>query len=203
MKSSLQKTVEYYNSNSEKWANKSANPFAREKEFRKFVSLLPKKADVLDIGCAQGTHVPLFLGIGKDLNYSGFDISNKLLKIARRRYPQLSFHQGNIINANTFPKKKFDGFWAVAVLMHMEKELWPLMLDNIEKHMKSGAIGFFTLPHSRPSLATEKDQRHFSFFTKGELDNIIKKRNWMVLNSGVTHGKTAPVDWSWYMVKLS
>ncbi len=52
----------------------------------------------------------MFLGIGRKVTYNGIDNSESFLKIARRRYPQLSFEYGDIANNTTLPKKKFDGF---------------------------------------------------------------------------------------------
>ena len=69
-------------------------------QFRKFIKFFKKNDSILDIGCANAIHVPLFLGIGRKLKYEGIDTSYKFLKMARSRYPQLSFRYGDISNKN-------------------------------------------------------------------------------------------------------
>lgn len=64
-------TKEYYNKNAEKWAEKKFHSFYHEKEFRMFCSYFNTGDRILDIGCANGIHVPLFLGIGRDIKYEG------------------------------------------------------------------------------------------------------------------------------------
>lgn len=90
--------TEYYDKNAEWWASKKTNSFFHEEGFRKFHALLKDGDTVLDIGCAYGIHVPLFLGIGRNLKYEGFDISEKMIKIARSHYPQLQFSIADILS---------------------------------------------------------------------------------------------------------
>ncbi len=86
----------YYDKHAESWTLRKSDSFFQEIPFRKFEKYLKKGDSVLDIGCAGGIHVPLFLGIGRKLKYAGIDISKSMIKIAKSRYPQLSFIVGDI-----------------------------------------------------------------------------------------------------------
>ncbi len=163
---------------------------------------LPAGASVLDIGAASGIHVPLFLGMGRMLKYFGIDISRNFLKIAKRRYPQMRFAYGDILDAETLPKKKFDAFWAAAVLQHIPLAQWPEALSNIERHMTRGAIGYLTVPEERPSPASEKDRRYFELFDDKKFRAVLVPRKWRILKAGARKGKTGGVVWRWYIVKL-
>lgn len=196
-------TKEYYEKNYQKWTDKKTNSFYHEQAFVKFVALLKDKDKVLDIGCAWGIHVPLFLGIGRKLKYEGIDIANSFLKIARRRYPQLTFYQGDIADGKTLPKKKYDGFWAGSVLMHVPFEKWDQMFKNIENHTKSGAIGYFSLPTEHPSgESLETDTRHFTLLSGEEQQKVIKARGWKILKKGTMDGFSKESIWKWYIVCL-
>jgi trans-aconitate methyltransferase len=140
------------------------------------------------------------LGIGRNLKYEGVDISTSFLKMAQARYPQLSFKETDVLDEKSFPKKKYDGFWAAAVLMHISEEHWPLMLKNIEKHMKPGAIGYITVPQER-FANSDSDPRHFEIFDKARFKNLIGTRKWTVLKSGYK-GSTSTNDWLWFLVQL-
>lgn len=193
--------TEYYNKYAERWSAVKTNSFYHEKGFRKFISYLKDDDSVIDIGCAYGIHVPLFLGIGRHLKYEGFDISEKMIELAKSRYPQLNFFIGDILDKTTLPSEKFAGFWAGAVLMHIPKEEWGDMMTNIEMLTMKNGIGYFTLPQGRPNEASEEDQRHFSIFEREELDKIFKDRNWQIIETGEFPFDTRSI-WNWYLVRL-
>lgn len=196
-------TKSYYERKAESLSALKTNSFYHEKPFVLFASLLPKNARVLDIGCAGGIHVPLFLGIGRHLKYQGLDITRAFLNIARRRYPHLTFHEGDISDRTTVPKKKFNGFFAAAVLMHIPFEKWPEMFANIETITKPGAIGYVSLPVEHPSEAgTKDDQRHFTLLTPREQTEYFKSRNWKILKRGTADGFSKKGIWRWYVVQL-
>ncbi|MEX2341213.1 MAG: class I SAM-dependent methyltransferase [Candidatus Paceibacterota bacterium] len=196
-------TKEYYEKNYQMWSEKKTNSFHHEKTFSLFNSLLKDKASVIDIGCAWGIHVPLFLGIGRKLRYEGMDIANSFLKIACRRYPQLTFYQADISDAKTLPNKKYDGFWAGAILMHVPLKDWEQMFQNIEKLTKKGAIGYLSLPTEHPSGdKVNTDPRHFTLLTEKEQKQIIKDRGWKIIKKGTMDGFTQKGIWKWYIVCL-
>lgn len=196
-------THEYYDKNASIWTSRKTDSFYHENQFTKFASKLSAGSKVLDIGCAGGVHIPLFLGIGRNLKYTGIDVSKSFLKIASRRYPQLPFLLGNIGDATTLPKKKYDGFLAVAVLMHIPREDWPELFNNIEKLMKPKAIGYISLPTEHPSgERKESDPRHFTLLSKEEQKEFLKERKWKILHSGECDGFTVKNAWQWYIVQL-
>lgn len=196
-------TKEYYEKNSELWTEKKTNSFHHEKAFTIFNSLLKDRASVIDIGCSWGIHVPLFLGIGRKLCYEGMDIAQSFLKIARRRYPQLTFYQADISDSKTLPNKKYDAFWAGAILMHIPLEYWGQMFKNISKLSKKGAIGYFSLPTEHPSGdSANTDPRHFTLLTEKEQIQIIKNQGWKIIKKGTMDGFTKSGIWKWYFVRL-
>ena len=196
-------TKKYYDKNAHLWYERKTNSFHHQKSFAFFAAQLPKNTTVLDIGCAAGIHVPLFLGIGRHLKYTGIDISNSFLKVARARYPQLTFLQADILDETSLPPKKFGAFWAGAVLMHIPYEDWEHMFTNIEQHMKPAALGFITLPMTHPSgERAHEDPRHFTILTAKEQRQEIQKRGWSIIKSGTIDGTNVKAVWKWYIVTL-
>ncbi|HUC31095.1 MAG TPA: class I SAM-dependent methyltransferase [Candidatus Paceibacterota bacterium] len=202
MKNPQKLTTAYYDENAEWWASRKNNSFIHESQFRKFTRYLKKGDSVLDIGCAYGIHVPLFLGIGRTLKYEGLDVSSSMLRLAKSRYPQLIFKRADIGDKKTLPKKKYDGFWAAAVLMHVPVEKWDDMFTNIERITKPHAIGYITIPKERPNPASKKDQRHFSLLSRTDFLKMISARGWKVLHSGEIDGSNAPKLWRWFILRI-
>lgn len=203
MSSEISNTKKYYDKFAEKWSMSKTFSFHHEKQFKKILSFWPEKGGVIDIGCADGIHLPLFLGMGHKLKYLGIDISKSFLKIAKSRYPQINFQQADISDKSTLPKLKFDGFWAGAVLMHVPFTKWDEMLSNIESITKKGAYGYISLPTEHPSIEiVSEDIRHFTTLPDIEQQNIIKKRGWKIKAKGIINGSSKKNIWHWYIVQL-
>jgi 2-polyprenyl-3-methyl-5-hydroxy-6-metoxy-1,4-benzoquinol methylase len=199
----VEATKKYYNQKFQNWTDRKTNSFHHEKPFTKLVTLWPQKGRIIDIGCAHGICVPMFLGIGQKLEYYGIDISTAFIKVAMRRYPQLPFALGNIADKQTLPKKKFDGFWAAAVLMHVPFSKWDEMFTNVESLCKPASYGYISLPIAHPSKTpSEGDIRHFTILTEDEQRTYIKSRGWKIKHSGVLDGFTTESVWRWYIVQL-
>jgi len=196
-------TKRYYEDFAAQWASRKTNSFHHQSQFEQFAALLPESARVLDIGCAAGIHVPLFLGIGRHLQYVGIDISTTFLDLARSRYPQLAFQYGDIMDPPSLPDGPFAGFWAGAVLMHIPLEDWPMMFTHIETLMDANAIGYLTLPVSHPSgNAAKDDPRQFTLLSEAEQRARLSSRAWEILDSGTIDGFTTEAVWRWYIVSL-
>jgi SAM-dependent methyltransferase len=199
----ITRTKAYYEKYAEIWTKTHADSFHDEKEFRYLKNLIGPKSSVVDIGCAAGVLVPLFLGIGKGLRYHGFDIAQKFIAIATRRYPQLPFSYGNITDQSTLPKMKFDAFIARSVLMHLPLSRWNNAFENIEKITKMGAYGYVVLPTNRPPSQTpDSDTRHFTLLSEKEQSKFFKDRNWNIVKKFKHATGPHKANWIGYIVKL-
>ncbi|MFN3188462.1 MAG: class I SAM-dependent methyltransferase [Candidatus Paceibacteria bacterium] len=196
-------TKKFYEKHGRKsWTERKTNSFYYEKEFTKLASLWPAKSKILDIGCAAGIHVPLFLGIGRHVKYEGTDISKQFLKDAQRRYPQLPFFEEDIATGGNIKSNQYGGFWAANVLMHIPFELWDAMFANLERIVKAGRYGFLTLPTAHPNPEDTTDTRHFTFLPADKQKKYLKERGWKIIKSGSTDGFTQKDIWRWYIVQL-
>ena len=191
---------DFYDKCVKRWIDSKVNSFWHERQFRKFIKYFKKGDCIIDLGCAHGIHVPLFLGLGRHLKYEGLDISTKMLAIARSRYPQLKFFKANLQKPKTLPKKKYSGFWAGAVLMHIPESDWPNLLASLQGLIKPGGIGYLTLPRRRPAPESKKDRRFFSYWTPVKAKTFFKRRSWKVLNWGEMPKREA--GWFWTIVQL-
>lgn len=176
-------TIEWYNKNAQYYAKRIQN-LVNYEVLKKFVSKLKKANNyipkVLDAGCAAGRDSKIFKDLG--LEVVGLDISEGLLKIAKSKYPEITFIQGDFRNL-PFEKESFDGIWCSASLLHFEK------LSDVLKSLKE----FYRVLRSKGVLYVsvkkklgEKDSevvidslsnapRFFHWFTEGEVISLLKK----------------------------
>lgn len=194
---------DFYNKNARSWTDMKTNSFFHENEFKDFCNYFDNEDSIIDIGCASGIHVPLFLGIGRNLKYEGLDISESFIGIAKSRYPHLKFHLADILDELSLPKTIFDGFWAGAALMHIPDEDWTALLNNIEKLVKKGGVGYMSLPTKRPNPENENDKRIFSYWDKSKLNLLLEERGWKILKSSILEDSNRDENiWQGFIVKL-
>ena len=61
--------------------------------------------NILDVGSGTGNHVSLLSKIHK--NTTGLDISEKMIEVSKKNYPNCNFKQGDILNNNIFDFNSF------------------------------------------------------------------------------------------------
>jgi len=104
----------------DKW--KSRNPYYHKQIKRFYVSAIPKRKRILEIGCATGD---LLASLEPEYGL-GIDISEKMIEIARRKYPGLNFTVSDIkvLNVND----KFD-YIVLSNLLEYITDCWDFFFD--------------------------------------------------------------------------
>ncbi len=115
---------------------RNVNKFNRELE--KFLSLLPKEAHVLDVGCGAGIPTANFL-VKKGIKVTGIDLSDTMLRLARENVPNAEFIKKDINEIN-FDENIFDGVVSVYTLFHLPKKNHFLIFKKLYEILKPGGI---------------------------------------------------------------
>lgn len=72
--------------------------YAQEAAHLKQLIAAHKRSDgnaLLDIACGTGPHVPY---LRDDFAYEGLDLDHQMLALARQRFPDVAFHQGDMVD---------------------------------------------------------------------------------------------------------
>ena len=194
------KTTHVYNRIAERWMATKNNSFFHQPQFERWLRFFHPRDKILDIGCAGGVHVPLFLGLGRKLRYEGIDSSRAMLAIARRRYPQLTFHLGDISQGTVLPRQHYAGFWAAAVLMHIPPSQWPQLFTNLKRLVRPGGVGYITLPDRFPVV--DEAGRYFSRWTRKQVRAMLKAERCQLLADGDLGSRAPGHHWRWYLIRL-
>jgi ubiquinone/menaquinone biosynthesis C-methylase UbiE len=96
-----------------------------------------KSGSIMDIGCASGDFLTLFKN-KPQYSLHGFDYSNALIKLAKKKLPVANFNVENILSPKN--KKKFDYCVCLGVLNIFNDFKKPL--KNILKFVKKGGLLF-------------------------------------------------------------
>lgn len=159
------------------WAREHNNTEYWLEEFKTFSRMLPR-GKILDIGCGWGKDYALFRDAGYD--YTGLDFSGAFLAEMRERFSDAKCVQANM-RSIPFKENSFDGFWAAASLLHIEKKDIKEVLHGIRQIVRPDGIGFISLKEGEGERLVQEsrgnwsadDIRFFSFYHEFEFADIL------------------------------
>jgi SAM-dependent methyltransferase len=165
-----------------------------------FISFLPEKPLVLDLGCGPGHESKRLSKAGAIV--TGIDFSEKCIDIAKQRNPESDFMVGDIRSLNK-DIGIFDGIFACASLIHIPINEFSLVLKSINSILKkSGCLNIIVLDgigisekysnlefegkkynrvvylYSKDLIIDEAMQHGFSFVREGFLEEELKEYGW-------------------------
>ncbi|HOO71687.1 MAG TPA: class I SAM-dependent methyltransferase [Spirochaetota bacterium] len=165
-----------------------------------FMSFLPVKPLVLDLGCGPGHESMRLARAGATV--TGIDFSEECINIARMRCPECNFEIRDMRNLGD-DIGVFDGVFACASLIHISPSELSLVLKSISTVLKnSGYLDIILLDgkgtsekysnleinsvkynrtvylYDKGSIVSEAEKYGFSFVRDGYLDNELKESGW-------------------------
>jgi len=167
----LKKTKEDYNLIAEEFSKTREFPWQEMKFLAEYT--LPGER-VLDLGCGNGRLLEIFQD--KKIDYFGIDFSEKLIEIAKKRYPKAKFQLADALNL-PFPNNFFDKIYSIAVFHHIPSEEFRLkFLRETKRVLKSEGILILTVWNLWPTnLFQEKQLFYFWLIIKYTLLKIFGK----------------------------
>ena len=198
----MDKTIQTYDKIAENFSKSHFDPIFWKKEFGIFEKLVNGKK-VIDIGCGTGRDAILFTS--KNFDYLGTDASKGMLNVARKRVKRGKFKLMSFYDLD-FPENTFDGFWAVASILHVPKNKVNDVLKGVRRIIKPGGIGFVSIKEKRAleeGIIKEDKfggiERFFAFYTMDEFKGVLIKSGFEVLSNHVL--KEMDTNWLCYFVR--
>lgn len=169
----------YYEANAEKYAKQTCHADLSHL-YAAFLSLLPRNARILDVGCGGGRDLRAFHERGFDV--FGVDPSSALVEIARE-YSGAEVAVAKV-EALEF-EEKFDGVWACASLLHLPKAELPEALRRIHRSLIAGGVFFLSVQAGRGEEFSE-DGRFYARYEEPEIRSAIQEIGFDTLNTWTT-----------------
>ncbi|HET9496116.1 MAG TPA: class I SAM-dependent methyltransferase [Chloroflexia bacterium] len=93
--------------------------------------------DVLDVGCGTGAHM---VYLQRHYNVEGLDLDPGLLQVARAKLPDLTFHQGNMLDFDL--GRQFDAAMCMfgAIAYTLTPGALNTAVENIARHVRPGGV---------------------------------------------------------------
>lgn len=169
----------YYEANAEKYANQTRYADLSHL-YAAFLSLLPRNARILDVGCGGGRDLRAFRERGFEA--FGVDPSSALVEIACE-YSGAEVAVAKV-EALEF-EEQFDGVWACASLLHLPKAKLQEALRRIHRSLIAGGVLFLSVQAGRGEEFSE-DGRFYALYEEPEIRSAIQETGFGTLNTWTT-----------------
>ena len=133
--------------------NNAASKYADDQERSEFVESNKRVVQarftafhgekILDLGCGYGSYTDYFRSIGA--NAIGVDGSEKMIEIARNKYPQAEFSVMDMTSPLKFENGRFDIVFSNQVFMDVEN--LDFVFSECRRVLKTGGIFYFSIVH--------------------------------------------------------
>ncbi len=167
-----------------------------------FIKSLVPGAHVLDVGCGSGVKSKYLIDRG--FKVTGIDISEKLLKIARREVPEGEFKVFSMTDLDSM-RETFDGVFAQASLLHIPKKNAGEVVQKMVRRLVPGghlSINVKERREGKPDEETVKEndygyeyERFFSYFTMPELEGYLADAGLTVVSELRNQNKSGKTVW--------
>ena len=164
----MENTLKYYAKNTEEFIASTLEA-DMSKTQEKFLSLLPKGAHILDLGCGSGRDSLCFLQ--KGFQVTAVDGSEELAKFASELIGQ------EVIVSDfkdlVLPTASFDAIWASASLLHVHSEALPGILAKVIDLAKPGAIFYMSFKYG--DYEGERGGRYYTDLNEARFADLMQK----------------------------
>lgn len=149
-----------------------------------FVEMVPRNSSILDAGCGVGTD-SAFLH-SKGFHVVGLDLSPGMIKIARKRHPDIEFRLEDLREPK-FPDRSFAGIIGSFSLIHIPKKDVPGTLNKYNKLLKEQGVLFLTLQGGRSEeLFVDEpykpgEKTFLNIFSEAEIKKELEKTGFVIV----------------------
>ena len=143
MKDTADRVIDHYERHAREWdadRNRYVDPWSDKPWHHRFVSLLPAKANILDLGCGSGSPVATYMA-ERGLHITGVDSSPTLLSLCRQRLPDHDWLLGDMRSLQL--PRRFDGVLAWDSFFHLTPDDQHRMFNVFARHAAQSAVLMF------------------------------------------------------------
>lgn len=182
MKNQVEQTAKIYNEISDSYAAKFKKPSDNIDDFLKLVK---KGGTVLDVGCGPGVDTNYI--ISKGYSATGVDLSEKMIKIARKKNPRAIFKKSDMRKLD-FKPNSFDGILASFSLIHIPKKDIKKTVSSFYKFLKPEGIIYIGIQEgkSQEIFLTEplkpNEKVFLNIISAEEIEKVLTKTGFIILD---------------------
>jgi len=196
----LLETIAVYDKLGAKYADQIAH--VRLPQLQEFIGMLPDKAQVLDVGCAAGRDSAILQDARSKV--ISIDLSASFLNLAKKRVSGVEFQCMDARKLN-FEDNTFDGIWAHAVLLNLDRSEIAKVLQRFWKTMKPRGICLIGVKEGEGEkfigeALVDNMKRRETYFEKSEMENLVKNAKFEIKKSYIYRDELGRSTTKWIYV---
>lgn len=167
------RTVQIYEKHARAWDEHRPRVFFEKAWLDRFITCLPPKGQVLDVGCGAGEPIAGYI-LECGFQLTGLDASSNMLDIAKSRFPLATWVNMDMRKLNM--DEKFDGILSWDGFFHLTQEEQRKTLLLFANHLRANGVLLLTIGHESGEVTgtVEGDQVYHSSLEPGEYKSILK-----------------------------
>lgn len=162
----LEQTLLYYQQHADDFSAGTLSADMNETH-KKFIKHLPPHAHILDFGCGSGRDTKVFLEKGYTVDATD---GSENLCIKASEYTGINVK--HMLFSELSEVEKYDGIWACASILHLEKSELLDVLNKIALALKPQGILYTSFKYG--TFEGLRNGRYFTDFTEESLSNFMK-----------------------------
>ena len=170
-----QKTIDFYNLQSFEYSSWSSK-HRKDDILIKFISMLPEKSKILDLGCGAG-HDSLYF-VSKEFSVTALDASQKILETIPK-HPNIEIINSDFISFKN--KIKFSGIWSSFSLQHIKKKYLLSTVQFLEKYLLQQGIFYIGIHEGNKELRDSLG-RYYCYYEEVEILDYLNKAGFKLIN---------------------
>ncbi len=174
-------TLEIYDRDARLFLTRWGRPrYKRPPLLAEWLTLLPQRAVLLDLGCGGGQDTRYLKAAG--YRVIGLDRTLPLLQFAQKRAPSVPLILADM-RALPVRAASLGGIWAAASLMHLPKEVAMDVLVRLHRCLRPGGVLAATVTYGTRSRVQGRGWipgRYFARWRKAELTRALHRAGWEV-----------------------
>ena len=159
-------TLAYYDAHADELAE-DARKLAPYLQYYRFLEHVPDGGRILDFGCGTGRDARNFAKMGYEVEAT--DGSEELCKLASE-YAGLEVRHEDFFDLDR--TDCYDGLWALASILHVERKRMPALLELMARSLKKGGCMFIMVVNG--DFDGTRWGRHYSDYTEDSFRELLE-----------------------------
>ena len=173
-----EQTIHYYDTHAEEFFSGTIDADMSECRSR-FLAYLRPGSRILDAGCGSGRDALAFCKAG--FKVDAFDASAELCRIASEK---TGIEVRNLRFEELTGENKYDGIWACASLLHVERKNLPDVMTRLYKLLKANGVIYASFKYGAGERM--KEERYFCDMTEEMITALLDSADFIVKEVFIT-----------------
>lgn len=174
--SKTEQTIKAYNKNAERYDSKFKDFTTYKRKIIEFQDqFISKGARILDLGCGPGNNITTLKYLDNSCLFTGVDLSEDLLDIAKSIHPTCWFINQNICDLKLLNLGLYESVIASFCIVHLDDKETENLLKDIAKILVEGGSLYLSFMEGKTSgfesTSFSNDEIYFNYYQR---DSVLK-----------------------------